>query len=344
MRWGRDWRKLYRYPSQEWLALPLSVRGMGDELIRVADDGGRVFVGPDVLSGVMRALDAHASERRRVKADLDALLGDGFARLENGYLTVRNFVEAQTAVTPSAERMRKHRATTGERPSSDRAATELVPSSDRARTEPEPRNGATPREDSTTPVTVTPPIEEKRREETRPEGEGRERAPDPPPAEAGPKRSGRRAKASPPSLPLDAPPDPGTPARAIYDAITRDPILGHITVGPGDLARRLAEPAFAPGVDVLAEVLALAEYAARHPGKYTDGRGYLTNNLRRKAAEIARMPKAAPASPTRPARAPPAPVSDSFVDDDEDPLLARAEAASAHWEADAKRAAGGRHG
>lgn len=114
-------------------------------------------------------------------------------------------------------------------------------------------------------------------------------------------RSARKA----PAPPEDTIPLPGTPARAIYDALTGDRALCPITAGPGDFAERIADPAAYPGVNVAAEVRRAGEYASANPGRYTDGRAFLRNWLKRKADEVARLPKPATAAQpvtTSPAR------------------------------------------
>jgi len=181
VKWGSDWRKLYRHPSRQWLNLPASVRGLGDELIRVVEDDGRVYVGADVLVGVMRAIEAHPSERQWVKAALARLVADGFCAVDGDHLAVRNFVVAQSAVGASAERMRRHRANAGATTPAPGAGAGLGPSTTGAGTEHdggttgagaslEPGAGdSTTRKDTGADVTVTSPKEEKRSEEKRSE-------------------------------------------------------------------------------------------------------------------------------------------------------------------------------
>lgn len=171
-KWGKDWRKLYRHPSSEWLALPLSVRGLGDELLRYTEDDGRIFVGTeDPVAALARRMGAHPSERKWFANALERLTQDGFCALVDGYLTIRNFVIAQSAVTPSAERMRRHRA--AEDPATDPTPTPQ-PHGHRRSIDSE-QSVARPRKDNGAGVTVASPIEETRREERR-EGGGAETA------------------------------------------------------------------------------------------------------------------------------------------------------------------------
>lgn len=90
------WRKLYRFPSTAWLALPLSARGLGDALVRVADDDGSVYVGKDKHAETLaRLLQAHRDEYKRVAKDFALLLADGFCAVEGERLWIKNFSLAQ---------------------------------------------------------------------------------------------------------------------------------------------------------------------------------------------------------------------------------------------------------
>ncbi len=150
------WRKLWTHPSAAWELLPLSARGLGDELIRYCDERGQITrpAGMALHEVIARLLRAHHSEMRRLKADIDALVRDKFLVVTDDAITIRNFVEAQRTVTESGERMREKRARDAELP---RAGAEL------------PRAGA----DDNTAKTIGLPRhcdaserrEEKRREE-----------------------------------------------------------------------------------------------------------------------------------------------------------------------------------
>lgn len=94
---------------------------------------------------------------------------------------------------------------------------------------------------------------------------------------------------------LDPVPLAGTPARAIYDAITGDARLGPITEGPGEFAQRAAQPALYPGVNVLAEVLAAGEWLSRQRvGSHSKGRAFLAHWLKRATTDAASAPRPAP--------------------------------------------------
>ncbi len=127
---------------------------------------------------------------------------------------------------------------------------------------------------------------------------------------------------------IDFVPAAGTLARRVHDAIITDPILGAITGNPGDFATRVTADGYAPGVDVLAEVLRAGETIARGARGYSDGRAYIANWLRRSAGDVARSPKPSPLSVSivRPNKVAAAPVSDSFAPDDgPDPFVVAAQ-------------------
>jgi hypothetical protein len=105
-----SWRKLYRTLPPSWLALPLSARGLGDELLKYVDDDG-IFAlppGEKEADAVCRIMCAHRDEWKRVAKDLDALVRDGYLVREAAGLCIRNFTVAQGR-TPSAQRMARMR-------------------------------------------------------------------------------------------------------------------------------------------------------------------------------------------------------------------------------------------
>jgi hypothetical protein len=116
MKWEREaWRKLYVRTSAEWRAMPLSARGLGDELLKYADDDGVIVLlneGEHPGDAISRTVGAHPSEFERVRADCDALLAggrDAYLVVRGRKLVIRNYYEAQNRVTPSAVRMQRKR-------------------------------------------------------------------------------------------------------------------------------------------------------------------------------------------------------------------------------------------
>lgn len=108
--------------------------------------------------------------------------------------------------------------------------------------------------------------------------------------------TGKQAKAAKPSKPTrqplpDAEPPANSLARSVRDAIARDAVLCPITANPGDFAVRATAEGMYPGVNILAEVQRAGEFAARDPSRYSDGRAFLTNWLRRSADDAAKRPR-----------------------------------------------------
>lgn len=228
--WGRDWIKLYIHPSAEWDLLPALVRGIGNVILQHTDRStGTIVLGKDWFPAFCRFLKVHPRERRQVREIVDVLLADGFITIsDEGVLTVRNYLRAQSAVAPVTERVRATRARQAgqqidapgvplpapsvHEPSSGRAPAEREPSSGGARAVHEQSAGtdATPRKDTAQVVTETPFLEEnkKRLEEKKthcpsPSAVGTASVPEGQPTE----------KVDPPKLELSAPP-PAKPKAA----------------------------------------------------------------------------------------------------------------------------------
>lgn len=83
--------------------------------------------------------------------------------------------------------------------------------------------------------------------------------------------------------PEEPPADPE--ARAVYDAIVGDPMLGPVTRRPADLAVRLTAPGAFPGVAVLSQVLRAATWNAGQRKPKRDGRAFLLGWLGRSDPE-----------------------------------------------------------
>lgn len=105
------YRKLYVRVDAAWLALPLSARGLGDELLKYADDEGRIALGgAEPGEAIATMLSAKPNERERVTEDVKALLGGRkpFLLRDGDELVIRTFQRAQNP-SKGAERQRRWR-------------------------------------------------------------------------------------------------------------------------------------------------------------------------------------------------------------------------------------------
>lgn len=109
--WG-DFRKLYEKPSPAFERLPYQARCMAADIIRRCDRLGRVVPGAelndDLVGDLAFHVRAHSDEHEFIRLCVGVLLDDRYFIFDDGYLTIRNFVDAQR--TASAERMALKRA------------------------------------------------------------------------------------------------------------------------------------------------------------------------------------------------------------------------------------------
>jgi hypothetical protein len=116
--WREPWRKLYTKLDAQWLGLTVSARGLADELIKYADETGRLFKVDSVAAAgeeIARRLSAKKREYKRIAEDTRDLLDDTYLVLEDGWLVIRNFADAQERLSPAARRQQRD----GERDMSD---------------------------------------------------------------------------------------------------------------------------------------------------------------------------------------------------------------------------------
>lgn len=122
MKWEIEtWRKLYVRVDAKWMSLPVSARGLGSELLKYVDDGGRLHLGTDLEPGLAVAymLGARPKEHRRIAEDFGLLVSSEHAFLIDeggGAFRIRNFEKAQ-AKSGSAARMAKLRDNRRQKPS-----------------------------------------------------------------------------------------------------------------------------------------------------------------------------------------------------------------------------------
>lgn len=111
MRWESEkWRKLYRRVDAAWARLPVLARGLGSELLKYADDDGRIPVRADEETGeaVCCLMGARRAEWKAIEACVQALLDDGYIIREGEAILIRNFAKAQ-ARSSNAERQARYR-------------------------------------------------------------------------------------------------------------------------------------------------------------------------------------------------------------------------------------------
>lgn len=119
--WDGEFKKLYEDVSDSWLMLPLLVRGIGCEVLRVSNRvSGKVGDTRDTRA-LLRKLGGEASDAALVESAVTALLEQGFLMQDsNGALFVTNLAESQ----------REQRAKWAEKKRNQRAAVSTaVPSS-----------------------------------------------------------------------------------------------------------------------------------------------------------------------------------------------------------------------
>ncbi len=113
MRWETEkWRKLYRRVDAAWARLPVLARGLGSELLKYAEDDGRIPVREDEQTGeaVCCLMGARRSEWKVIETHVQTLLDDGYIIREAGAILIRNFERAQARSTGAERQARlRHR-------------------------------------------------------------------------------------------------------------------------------------------------------------------------------------------------------------------------------------------
>jgi hypothetical protein len=95
VRKGR-WVKLYVREEGSFAQLPLYVRALGAELLKICDSTGRIALrGKAPWDAVAFQLGADLSDRRLLKKHIPLLIADGYLAVIGGDLLVRNFAAAQ---------------------------------------------------------------------------------------------------------------------------------------------------------------------------------------------------------------------------------------------------------
>lgn len=284
------WRKLYAREEGSFARLPWFARAAAGMLLKICDEAGRIEVGDQKLADVVAfRMGATTGDRRMMHKLMPLLEVDRYIVRKGSYYVIRNFVAAQRnwsidETVASQPPTPNESDASGERTEreSDVSQTRVVNESD---VTDELKHG----NDSTlSGVPILPSVPNDTKEETDKTS----------PAEAGssapntvvPEKSPRKKNKVQPSLLDDSPPEPGTPARAVYDAIVRDTFLSGIVAGPAEFARRVSQPEAYPGVMVASEIMHAAEVAVSNGRTYKDGNAYLRNWLKRALEAAQRRP------------------------------------------------------
>jgi hypothetical protein len=100
MRWRYEkWVKLYVREEGSFSQLPLYVRAIAGELLKICDEAGRIALrGKEPWAAIAFQLGSDASDRRLLRKHIPQLLEDGYLELAGGDLVIRNFTVAQTGV------------------------------------------------------------------------------------------------------------------------------------------------------------------------------------------------------------------------------------------------------
>lgn len=150
LRWRYEtWRKLYVREEGSFGRLPLYVRALAAELLKLCDEHGCIDLGGKPATEVIAfRLGATRGDRRLLAMHVPMLIADGYlVEVSPDTLLVRNFIDAQTSQTgrdrlrdgeaTAAPRDRDGRATAAQRPSDEVPTAVQRPTHGRA-TETEP--------------------------------------------------------------------------------------------------------------------------------------------------------------------------------------------------------------
>lgn len=131
---SKPWVKLWRKEEGRFARLPLLARGLHAELLKAADDEGRVYLAPGpVHLAIARLLGAEPSERRALKKLAAVLIASGYlVHEEAGCVLVFPTYQARQSPTPT--RPKKSASTTGEELEDDTSATGGRPEDDTSAT------------------------------------------------------------------------------------------------------------------------------------------------------------------------------------------------------------------
>lgn len=159
MRWRYEkWVKLYVREEGTFSQLPLYVRALAGELLKICDQHGRIALrGKQPWEAVAFQLGADPSDRRLLRKHIPMLVADGYLEVSGADMFVRNFTVAQTGT----DRVRTDLDMPSEHESdASRARTEHEPCTSEARAVHEPCTTEEPSNDNQTGLSRRSDIED----------------------------------------------------------------------------------------------------------------------------------------------------------------------------------------
>lgn len=231
------WRRIYRTPDPEWLALKASVRALAAELLRWVDDDGAIKLRPGEgpWQAIARVIQADRSDFAWVKNGVSELLRVRHLVAETERVFIRNFPVAQGIVETADERSLR-RAKEAERKARQRAAN-------KAKLEESRDNGSGVPSSAADMSRGTPPG-------TSTQECGTQSPPVAPDVAAGPSRAPTRAGVFP-SVPLPGSRDTHTNARGVHSRRNAE-LVARVVVDDGIVP---ASPALTDAAERIAKKL-----------------------------------------------------------------------------------------
>lgn len=98
-KWDRwPWRKLYVPEEGSFALLPLYVRALAGQLLKLSDEQGRIFIGKrEPWEAIARRAGADRGDRRLLKVHIPVLIADGYLTVRGEYLVIHNQRIAQAS-------------------------------------------------------------------------------------------------------------------------------------------------------------------------------------------------------------------------------------------------------
>lgn len=112
MKWHNEsWVKLYIRRTAEWDDMSVMARGIANELLKYAKNDGSLCrtKGRVAALAVAMVLKPMPDELDAVQAGAEELIEDGYLVVEDGFVWIKNYEDAQERRSPEALRQQRHR-------------------------------------------------------------------------------------------------------------------------------------------------------------------------------------------------------------------------------------------